>query len=212
MIKVCGITNLEDALAAVEAGVDALGFNFYRHSRRYLTAEAALRLTGAIPAGVLRVGVFVNETPQSIRSLSEACRLDIIQLHGEEQPADVPAGLRVWKAFRVEPQFHLAAALARFPLAEAILLDGPAGGEFGGAGHPFLWQLAAGANRPIVLAGGLDPSNVAAAVMAARPWGVDACSRLESAPGKKDHLKMNQFVTAARAALLQARVTAEVRP
>ena len=118
-------------------------------------------------------------------------------MYGDETPADYPAGVRVWKAVRV------ATGLRRSPdcPAEALLLDGPAGALYGGSGKTFDWRVAAGAGRKIILAGGLDASNVREAIAAARPWGVDACSRLESSPGKKDHVKMAAFLKAALAAL-----------
>ncbi len=200
MIKVCGITTLTDALAAAEAGVDALGFNFYKGSKRYITPEAAVRLTEAVGDGILKVGVFVNEPAAAVEETVRMCGLDVAQLHGDEQPQDAPSGVRVWKAFRVGDGFDVAAAVSSFAPAEAFLLDGPAGSEYGGGGVPFLWQVALGAPAKVILAGGLDGGNAGAAIAAARPWGVDACSKLESAPGVKDHAKMREFISAARAA------------
>jgi len=197
ILKICGITNQEDALAAMEAGAGALGFNFYPKSPRYIAPERAAGIV-SIP-GVRRVGVFVNEPPARIREIARTASLDVAQLHGDESPEDYPAGIAVWKAVRVTPGFDLA-ALDDCP-AEALVLDGPAGELYGGAGRAFDWKLAGVANRRIVLAGGLDASNVALAVALVRPWGVDACSRIESAPGRKDHRKMIEFLEAARAAL-----------
>ena len=197
ILKICGITNQEDALAAMEAGAGALGFNFYPKSPRYIAPERAAGIV-SIP-GVRRVGVFVNEPPARIREIARTASLDVAQLHGDESPEDYPAGIAVWKAVRVTPGFDLA-ALDDCP-AEALVLDGPAGELYGGAGRAFDWKLAGVANRRIVLAGGLDASNVALAVALVRPWGVDACSRIESAPGRKDHRKMIDFLEAARAAL-----------
>jgi phosphoribosylanthranilate isomerase len=181
MVKICGITNREDALAAVEAGASALGFNFYPKSPRYIRPEAAEEIAAGLP--VLKVGVFVdNLMPTS---------MDVLQLHGNESPNDVPPGARVWKAFRVTPGWD-ASEMAQWTAVEAFLLDGPAPGS----GESFDWKRATGM-RHIVLAGGLGPDNVAEAIRQARPWGVDACSKLERAPGLKDHEKVRRFVRAA---------------
>jgi phosphoribosylanthranilate isomerase len=194
MVKVCGITNQADADAA--AGAGALGFNFYRPSPRYVDPESAAAIV--TPAGVLRVGVFVNE-PRAVEIARQA-RLDVIQLHGDEQAA--PAGFPVWKAFRVTSDFSMDRLT--FP-AEAFLLDAP-GELYGGSGHTFDWtrakgaadwSRAKGADRTILLAGGLGPDNVQQAIATARPWGVDACSRLELRPGIKDHAKVARFIELA---------------
>jgi len=197
ILKICGITNQEDADAAVGAGANAIGFNFYRRSPRYLSPEQAAKIrTGA---GVRRVGVFVNEPRDRVQEMARTAALDVAQLHGDELPPEYPAAVAVWKAARVTVDFDIA-RYSGLP-AEALVLDGPAGDLYGGAGIPFDWSTAAGAARHIILAGGLDGSNVARAISLARPWGVDACSRIESAPGRKDHKKMNEFLQAARAAL-----------
>jgi phosphoribosylanthranilate isomerase len=224
-IKICGITNPEDALAAAAAGATALGFNFYPRSPRYIAPERAAAI--ATPAGVRRVGVFVNEPAARVEEIARIAKLDVAQLSGDERPADYPAALAVWKAVRVAEDFDLS-LYAECP-AEALLLDGPAAGLYGGAGKTFDWSRLAGesacptmmdAHRkqggagafacqsggacfglPIILAGGLDASNVARAVAMAHPWGVDACSRIEAAPGRKDHKKMTEFLQAAREAL-----------
>ena len=192
MVKVCGITNQADADAA--AGAGALGFNIYRPSPRYEDPEAAAAIVTS--AGMLRVGVFVNE-PRAVEIARQA-RLDVIQLHGDEQAA--PAGFPVWKAFRVTSDFSIDRLT--FP-AEAYLLDAP-GDLYGGSGHSFDWSRAKGdwsrakgAERKILLAGGLGPDNVQQAIVMARPWGVDACSRLELRPGIKDHAKVARFIELA---------------
>jgi phosphoribosylanthranilate isomerase len=199
ILKVCGITTGEDAAAAIDGGANAIGFNFYPRSPRYLAPELAGGIDTA--GGVLRVGVFVNEQPGAVEVIARAARLDVAQLHGDETAAQYPTGLRVWKALRVGNGFDLS-AYEECP-AEALVLDGPAEGLYGGAGRSFDWALAArgGARMRIILAGGLDASNVADAIALARPWGVDACSRIESAPGRKDHKKMTEFLKAAKAAL-----------
>lgn len=194
LVKVCGITNAGDARAAVEAGAGALGFNFYPKSPRYLSPADAASITAEVPAGVLKVGVFVNESPARLAEIVREAGLDVAQLHGNEGADDVPAGIRVWKAFRVDDRFALE-QLESFP-AEAFLLDTPT--EFyGGSGQTFDWTRARGGRARILLAGGLDESNVRDAIEAAQPWGVDACSRLESSPGKKDHGRMARFIAAA---------------
>ncbi len=192
MVKICGITNREDALAAIEGGASALGFNFWPKSPRYVSPERAAELLAVLPGVVWRVGVFVNEPPETVAQMAEELGLDVVQLHGE---AAAPAGLRVWRALPVDAAFR-AELLDLYP-AEAFLLDAPAGAQIGGTGRSFDWRRAAGLKHRIILAGGLDADNVREAIRTARPWGVDACSRLESAPGKKDHRKMAAFLKAA---------------
>ena len=196
IVKVCGITNAEDAAAANAGGATAIGFNFYPRSPRYIAPERAAEIE---TKGARRVGVFVNESPARVGEIALIARLDVAQLHGNETAADFPSGVTVWKAARVGEGFSFAEydAIA----AEALLLDGPADELYGGAGKTFDWRLAATTTKRIIIAGGLDASNVARAIALAHPWGVDACSRIESAPGKKDLKKMTEFLRAARAAL-----------
>jgi phosphoribosylanthranilate isomerase len=197
ILKICGITNQQDATAAVDGGANALGFNFYTRSPRYIPPDRAAAIV--TPPGVRRVGVFVNEEPAGIEEIARVARLDVAQLHGDEQASGYPSGLLVWKAVRASADADFTAYL-NCP-AEALLLDGPAAELYGGAGKTFDWRQAAGTGKRIVVAGGLDASNVAQAIKLAHPWGVDACSRIESAAGKKDHEKMKAFLQAARAAL-----------
>lgn len=199
IIKVCGITTLEDALAAVEGGATAIGFNFYPKSKRYITPEQAAPIAAALPRRIVKAGVFVNESPAAAEEIARRVGLDVAQLHGDEGPDQLPAGVRVWKAFRVDEGFDVG-QLDAFATVEAFLLDGPAGVEYGGAGIPFAWGLAAGATRRILIAGGLDATNVRQAIREAHPWGVDACSRIESSPGHKDRAKMMDFLKAANQA------------
>jgi phosphoribosylanthranilate isomerase len=196
ILKICGITNPADAAAAMEGGATALGFNFYARSPRYIAPESAAQIASA--PGVRRVGVFVNEERARVEEIARMASLDVVQLHGNETPADYPAALAVWKAVRVTESFD-SSQYDGWP-AEALLLDGPSAELYGGAGKTFDWHLAGVSSRRIILAGGLDASNVAEAIALVRPWGVDACSRIESAPGKKDHKKMTEFLEAARAA------------
>jgi phosphoribosylanthranilate isomerase len=227
ILKICGITNQEDASAAVEAGANAVGFNFYPRSPRYISPrkaqfiftragvgrapagvltrgpwhiapkEAAAILS---PAGVLRVGVFVNEKREQVEEIAALAHLDVAQLHGDEAPAHYPQTLPVWKALRVGRGFDIS--LFEDCPAEVLVLDGNAGAEYGGQGQVFDWSLIRQTRRKIVLAGGLQASNVALAIAQVKPWGVDACSLLESAPGKKDHKKMKEFLHAAILATL----------
>jgi phosphoribosylanthranilate isomerase len=192
MVKICGITNLEDALAAIEGGAQALGFNFWPGSSRYVTPNAARELIAKLPAGVWKVGVFVNEKPERIAAIARETGLDVVQLHGQETGVDFPRGLRVWKAIRIGTHFDRE-TLDQHP-AEALLLDGTANGA------TYDWTLAAGIPQKVIVAGGLDAANVGKAIDQARPWGVDACSRIESSPGRKDHVKMAQFLKAALSA------------
>lgn len=185
-VKICGLTNLEDTLAAADGGAAAAGFNFYPKSPRYIEPASLAEWIDRVPAGMWKVGVFVNEPVARVMEISKQLGLNVAQLHGNETATDAPAGMRVWKAARVVPGFDFA-RIADFP-AEALLLDGPANGI------PFDWTLAGGQDRKIVLAGGLDADNVAEAIERVRPWGVDLCSRIESAPGKKDHARMKHFI------------------
>jgi phosphoribosylanthranilate isomerase len=186
-VKICGITNREDALAAVDAGGRALGFIFYDRSPRGVTPEAVEPWLREIPADVWKVGVYVNESPARISEISSHLNLDIAQLHGSELPEVYPSGIRVWKAIRVK---GIIPETAGDP-AEAILLDGP------GSGQTFDWKLAATVTKPVVLAGGLTPENVRSAIDQASPWGVDIASGVESSPGRKDHARMKMFIKAA---------------
>ena len=195
MVKICGITNREDALAAIEGGASALGFNFYPQSPRYLTPDQAAELIAKLPATVWKVGVFVNESAERITEVTNHAGLDVAQVVGQ---ADSLSGLRIWKAIQVDENFRLS-NLDQIE-AEAILLDTPAGAAHGGTGRTFDWQKAAGPTKAkIILAGGLDATNVRQAIAAVHPWGVDTCSRIESSPGRKDHAKMAQFLKEATA-------------
>jgi phosphoribosylanthranilate isomerase len=194
IVKICGITNLEDAQAAIAGGANALGFNFYPRSKRYIGIGDTTKIVAQLPPTVLRVGVFVNESAEHVADLVKRVGLHVAQLHGDETPEHYPAGTRVWKAAHVDAQFNLA-DWDSCP-AEALLLDSPANGDFGGSGQTFDWSRAAGSSRHIVLAGGLDETNVRDAIRQVKPWGVDVCSRIERAAGRKDHTKMAAFIQA----------------
>jgi phosphoribosylanthranilate isomerase len=191
IVKICGITNREDALAAVDAGATALGFNFYPKSPRYLSPQAARAIVDELPPGVLKVGIFVDETNSAIAAALNEAALDIAQVHGN----GAISGLRWWRAQQVDSSFRCEALTDSS--AEAFLLDTPSSELRGGTGQSFDWAKARIPGVRIVLAGGLDGGNVRQAIEQAEPWGVDACSRLESSPGKKDRLKMKQFIKAA---------------
>jgi phosphoribosylanthranilate isomerase len=201
MVKVCGITRREDAEAAVAAGASALGFVFVNSSRRYVTPERAAELSDGLP--ILKVGVFENETAASVEAVMRAAKLDIAQIYG----GSAPKGARVWKACRIvdaqgADSIEIVDLVMTFEQAfdsdsgapEAVLLDGPANGI------SFDWSLAQNGGAKLILAGGLNASNVAEAIRIAKPWGVDASSGLEYSPGIKDHEKVRRFVEAARTA------------
>lgn len=191
LVKICGITTLEDALAACDAGADALGFNFWPRSPRYIEPARASQIIERLPGEVLAVGVFVDAPAEAIEETAAAAGVEIAQLHGD---CGIPR-LRWWKALEAGPDVRRR--MEQFE-AEAFLLDAPAGALRGGTGRTFDWRLAAGLPGRIVLAGGLGPDNVREAIEAARPWGVDACSRLESAPGRKDAALVRAFIRAVR--------------
>jgi phosphoribosylanthranilate isomerase len=190
IVKICGITNREDAMVAVEAGASAIGFNFYHDSPRYIAPTGAAIIATKIPATVWKVGIFVNEGAQSIARIALDISLDIVQLYGTSEAR----GIRIWRAC------HAGDSLRGFltdETIEAILLDTPAENVYGGTGTAFDWSRAKGVSKNVVIAGGLDADNVRQAIQVAQPWGVDACSRLEKSPGLKDHDKMRKFIKAA---------------
>jgi phosphoribosylanthranilate isomerase len=191
MVKICGITNREDALAAVEAGASALGFNFYRDSPRYISPTGASMIAAKIPANVWKVGIFVNETPETIARIALDAGLDVAQLYGISEAR----GIRIWRAIQANESLlsHI-----NDETAEAVLVDTPSDDLHGGTGASFDWSRAKGLPKHIIIAGGLDASNVRRAIEQAQPWGVDACSRLEKSPGLKDHDKVREFVKAAQ--------------
>lgn len=204
LIKICGITNLADAQAAVAAGADALGFVFYPLSTRFIEAASARSIIAQLPSDVAKVGVFVNPTEAVVREVAATTRIDTLQFHGDETPEFCASfrPLAVWKAFRMADTESIRTA--RFHSdADAWLLDSHVSGSHGGTGLSFDWDLAIAAkqlSRPVILAGGLSPENVGAAVTHVRPFGVDVSSGVESAPGKKDHARIAAFVRNARTA------------
>lgn len=202
-VKICGITNLEDARAAVEAGADAIGFIFQPASKRYITPQDAGRIIVAMPPFVMTVGVFVDETAEAVIETARIAGLGAVQLHGAETPEQCAwlkgRGIRVIKAARVREAADID-ALGAYDVS-GFLLDAYSSECHGGSGLKCDWTLAASArahNRPIILAGGLTPENVAEAVAAVGPYAVDVASGVESAPGRKDHEKVRRFISAAK--------------
>jgi phosphoribosylanthranilate isomerase len=199
-IKICGITNLTDALAAVDAGADALGFMFYDRSKRWVTSDVVAKITRELPPFTLRVGVFVDAPADIVRKTAEVCGLTALQFHGAESPDFCcQFSLPVIKAVRVADTSSLD-QLA-FYQTSAWLLDSAVPDQLGGTGQTGDWGLARAATklgRPVILAGGLTPENVKQAVREVRPYGVDVSSGVESTPGRKDSQRLKLFVRAAR--------------
>lgn len=201
-VKICGITNQNDAAAAVRAGASALGFVFFRGSPRYVTPAQALTICRTLPAGVLKVGVFVDETAARVRSIARQCGLDALQFHGRETPRYCSRfkGYLTIKAFRLESRRDLD-TLAPYRV-DALLFDSRLGGTRARGGKAFDWRLLEGfdpAGRAVFLAGGLTSRTVAQAIRRVRPDWVDVSSYVESAPGVKDAARMRMFVRTARA-------------
>ncbi len=215
-IKICGITNVVDALAAAQAGADALGLNFFAGSKRFIGPDRAREIVKALPSGVVKVGVFVNAAEDDIRRIFDAIGLDAVQLHGDEPPELLAklAAIPLVRAFRLDSggfapvDAYLAACAALGALPRMILLDAYVPGQYGGTGATLEWSslrhAGSSANRPlVVLAGGLTPANVATAIRSARPAAVDTAGGVEYAPGKKDHAMLTAFVASARAAFAE---------
>lgn len=204
VVKICGITNLDDALRSVEYGADALGFNFYEKSPRYISPSRAAEIADLLPTRVGKVGVFVNEKNNRVVEIANTANLDAIQLHGDETPEYVEilqdtTDLIIIKAFRVSEVFDIE-ILRRFAI-DAALLDGHADREFGGTGKTFDWSIAKQIKslvKELYLAGGLSPENVGEAIRTVRPYAVDACSCLESRKGVKDPEKLRRFIENAK--------------
>lgn len=203
-VKICGITSLEDAQTAVDCGADALGFVFYPPSPRYVTPEQAAQIIRALPPFVTTVGLFVDVTCEVVNATVVRCGLDRVQLHGRETAEFCRRISRpVIKAIRIKN----AESLSPLPdyVVSAYLLDAYVEGALpGGTGASFAWELAARAKPygPIILAGGLTPENIETAIAQVRPYGVDVSSGVERLPGLKDHQKIRQFITRAKAAAL----------
>ena len=195
-VKICGITRPEHAKAAAGAGADAVGLMFYEPSPRYVTPARARAVCAALPPLVSVVGVFVNPEPRDVETAVEGLPVDLLQFHGEESPElCAGAGKPYVKAVRVRTRDDIVEAAARYSDARALLLDAHHDTLWGGTGSPFDWNVVPGdVGRPIVLAGGLTPENVAGAIRRVRPFAVDVSGGVESAPGEKDAKSMERFM------------------
>lgn len=203
-VKICGITNVEDAMQAVEAGADALGFVFFDESPRHIAHERAREIIERVPAFVTTVGVFVNEPAWRVEEIMRLTGLDVAQLHGDESPEECSKFRRVIKALRVEKMTDLEPMQSYH--VSAFLLDAFSKGEYGGTGRVFNWDIAVEAKKygSVILAGGLNSDNVAEAVKYVRPFAVDVSSGVEAEKGIKDHEKVRQFIRRARHALVES--------
>jgi phosphoribosylanthranilate isomerase len=194
-IKICGLTRPQDVADAVQTGADAIGFVFYPPSPRAISTESAFELSRLVPPFVTTVGLFVNEPAERVHEILEAIPLGLLQFHGDETPEYCASFGRAYvKAARVKPGFDLLDYAARYAGSSGLLLDAWVEG-YGGGGQPFDWSLVPKKNPvPIILAGGLNPGNVAEAVRLVRPWAVDVSSGVEAAKGIKDRKLMEAFV------------------
>jgi len=204
LVKICGITNYADAKAAVDAGVNSLGLNFYPRSPRFIAKADAAKIRIRLPGNVESVGVFVNASAADVAGMYRDVRFGAAQLHGDEPPEvvkELSRLLKVVKAFRVDANFP-PEKMEEYPEASAFLLDAAEAGQFGGTGHTTDWNVArnAAASHRIILAGGLTVENVAAAIQFVRPYAVDVASGVESKPGRKDHGKLREFIQEVRRA------------
>jgi phosphoribosylanthranilate isomerase len=202
LVKICGITNIDDAQAAAAVGVDALGFNFYNLSPRYIAPQSAHLIIELIPDSLLTVGVFVNEDSDTVRRIAEESGIKALQLHGDETPEycnELAADYYVIKTFSVSDTFDIQTTKAYE--VEAIMLDTKHNSLRGGTGRVFDWSVARRAASTIpklFLAGGLSPENIENAIETVRPFAVDACSALEVRPGKKSEERIRVFVNTVR--------------
>jgi len=200
LIKICGITNLNDARAAVAAGADVLGFNFYKPSPRYIAPESAREIIDTLPNSILTVGVFVNEeSPEAVSAIANRSGVKAVQLHGDESPDYCRALNSVIKTFAVSNDFDVNQFNAYE--VDAIMLDTKDNRLRGGTGRVFDWSIAQQVSRivsKLYLAGGLSPENVSEAIEMVHPYAVDTCSAVEDKPGIKNHERMRAFVSAVR--------------
>jgi len=195
-IKICGITRAEDAVAAARLGADAIGLVFYSGSPRTVTCEKAREIAAALPPFVAKVGLFVNTGPAAINEILQSVPLDVIQFHGDEEPADCALYSKPYiKAVRMHPDVNVRKEALRFAAASALLLDTYREDLHGGTGETFDWsRIPENLGKPLILAGGLNPANVADAVLRARPYAVDVSGGVETGKGIKDARKMAEFI------------------
>lgn len=201
-IKICGITNHDDAKAAVEFGADALGFVFFKDSPRYISRRDAASITKTLPSFIQAVGVFVDESPDKIEEFISAAGIDLIQLHGDEPPEMCRFSRRIIKAIRVKSLESLSALDKYREIVSSFLLDTYSPDLLGGTGRLFNWDIAIEAKQfgRVILAGGLTPENISDAIKYVRPYAVDVSSGVELKKGKKDHKKMRLFIERAKSA------------
>jgi phosphoribosylanthranilate isomerase len=201
-IKICGITHIDDAMAAIDFGADALGFVFFKGSPRYITLEKAASIIRKLPPFISTVGVFVDESVKEIEEIVAATCLDIIQLHGDETPEACHASRRIVKAIRVKSIDSLEPLKTFTGHVSAFLLDAYAPDTLGGTGLKFNWDIAVEAKQfgRIILAGGLTPDNIQQAIRHVMPYGVDVSSGVEAEKGRKDHQKLKLFIERAKTA------------
>ena len=195
-VKVCGITRSEDAIAAVQCGVDAIGFVFWPHSTRYIDPESARRIAEVIPPFICTVGVYVDPDAAWVEETARAAKLNLLQFHGDESPEFCNQFPQPYiKAIRVKPDADLLQYAQRYGAAKGLLLDTYAADMPGGTGHAFDWQLIPQQlSLPLILSGGLNPDNVARAIKQTQPWAVDVSSGVEASKGIKDEKKIIAFM------------------
>jgi len=201
-IKICGITNLDDAMAAVDFGADALGFVFFKESPRFISYKNAAVVIKSLPSFITTIGVFVDEKPKEIEKITDTTGIDVIQLHGSEPPEMCNLSRRIIKAIRVKSLESLDPLIYYRDIVSVFLLDTFTPNVFGGTGQIFNWDIAVEAKQfgRIILSGGLTPDNISNAVTRVKPYGVDVSSGVESEKGKKDHKKMKLFIERAKGA------------
>ena len=203
-VKICGLTNLEDALTATEAGADVLGFILYPKSKRFTKVKDVRKITSELPPFVIKAGVFVNEDPRNVLEILSYAYLDLAQLHGDETPEECEyiGANRVIKVFRLKEIGEVEKIEPYIGKIRAILLDTYSKDSYGGTGKTFNWEIAKAVKErfdiPVILSGGLNPENVAEAIKEVNPYAVDVSSGVETEPGKKDHKKVKAFVKAAK--------------
>lgn len=213
-IKICGITNLDDGLEAIAAGVDALGFVFVPNTPRYITPSQAKLVIKQLPPFITNVGLFVDSEIDEIEDIVNHCKLDAVQLHGNESPemcSQISLQTKVIKSFHVKKELQVLRNEIENYRVDAYLLDTFIKGKAGGTGQTFDWRIAEGLSQRIILAGGLTPDNIGTAIAQLQPYGVDVSSGVEKSPGKKDTNKIYSFVRQIRKANLIIEKNAEIK-
>ncbi|MBR52789.1 phosphoribosylanthranilate isomerase [Candidatus Poribacteria bacterium] len=213
-IKICGITNLDDGLEAIAAGVDALGFVFVPNTPRYITPPQAKLVIKQLPPFITNVGLFVDSEIDEIEDIVNHCKLDAVQLHGNESPemcSQISLQTKVIKSFHVKKELQVLRNEIENYRVDAYLLDTFIKGKAGGTGQTFDWRIAEGLSQRIILAGGLTPDNIGTAIAQLQPYGVDVSSGVEKSPGKKDTNKIYSFVRQVRKANLIIEKNAEIK-